>query len=72
MMAPMTEISPQVPQSTDKSAGNRHAFGNNLCHLSATNGTNPCHLTKKARGNKPLTSSFVVGDNGFEPLTLCV
>ena len=72
MMAPMTEISPQVQQSTDVSVPIRHAFGNNPCHLSATNGENPCHLNKKARANNALTCINMVGDNGFEPLTLCV
>ena|GEM_PF-4499796 len=56
----------------DVSAVKRTAISQSFCHLSATSGANPCHQTKKARGNKPLTSSLMVGDNGFEPLTLCV
>jgi hypothetical protein len=32
-----------------------HGFGQNLCHLSATRGANPCHQSNKKEARKPLS-----------------
>ena len=68
-MAAMTEKYHEAPKTGGMTAIVRHANGQSFCHLSATNGENPCHQGNKKEARKPLKWENLAGCTGLEPAT---